>query len=75
MIVDTEDAVTCPKCGHRDVADCFDVLGACNDNVFCTQCHCEFDPDSGKIHQCGKDAMKAASDRERGVKCRSKRRK
>lgn len=37
--------ITCPACGHTDIDDAFDVLGAEDDHVFCTQCHHEFDPD------------------------------
>lgn len=38
------ELLTCPQCGHMDTMDGFDVMGACDDNVFCTQCDCEFAP-------------------------------
>lgn len=31
----------CPKCGHIDDADNFDVLGADGDQQFCNHCHHE----------------------------------
>ncbi len=40
---------TCPKCGKVDVLDAFDVGGADRDNVFCTRCHCEFNPATGTV--------------------------
>lgn len=52
--------VTCPACGFTsDDTDDFDVMFACWNNLFCNQCNCEFDPDTGKRHdaetckQCG----------------------
>jgi hypothetical protein len=46
------ETITCPQCGHADDLDGFDVLGACDCNLFCQQCHAEFDPDTGEIHKC-----------------------
>lgn len=50
----TTDAITCPSCGKTETDNHggWDVLGACEGNVFCTDCHCEFDPDTGTIHRC-----------------------
>ena len=45
------EQIICPKCGHSDDLDGFDVIDACNENLFCVRCHCEFNPDSGKIHE------------------------
>lgn len=65
-----DEVLTCPLCGFQsDDLDDWDCIGACNDNLFCQQCHCEFDPDSGKVHKCSKDAALAASERERGYHC------
>lgn len=33
--------IQCPKCGHVDDDQCFDMGGADPDCVFCTQCHQE----------------------------------
>lgn len=44
------DLIRCPKCGHLSDNDGFDVSGSCGDNLFCTQCHCEFDPVTFVIH-------------------------
>lgn len=40
--------IKCPKCGKTTTIEGFDVSGADRDNVFCTDCHCEFDPDTGQ---------------------------
>ncbi len=56
--METMAIITCPQCGHTapenttDNYGGWDVGGACFDNVFCQQCHCEFDPDTGTIHRC-----------------------
>jgi len=44
------DLITCPACKHMDTLDGFDVSGACKDNVFCIQCHREFDMFAGQPH-------------------------
>ena len=42
---------TCPECGFDGtLEDDFDIIGACSNNVFCTQCHQEFDPATGELH-------------------------
>lgn len=33
---------TCPHCGYDDNIDCFDVLGADPDHLFCNQCNKQF---------------------------------
>ena len=44
----------CPKCGFSGCSDVdFETLGACLDNVFCPECHCEFEPISGQVHKEG----------------------
>lgn len=35
------EMVKCPKCGHTDDIQGFDVLGADGGCVFCVRCHCE----------------------------------
>lgn len=62
----------CPNCGKSGDEDDFDVLGACNDNVFCTDCHTEFDPDTGNLDRCDTGARDAAHDRESGIVCKGK---
>ena len=59
----------CPRCGRRARPDAWDVIGACDDNVFCQLCHTEFDPATGRIHRCNKTAERASIDRERGLRC------
>lgn len=44
-----EAPTKCPKCGFIADWDEFDVLGADWPNVFCVQCHCEFDPSTGAV--------------------------
>lgn len=44
-----DKVITCPKCGKQDDLEGFDVLGADDNNVFCTACHCEFDPETGEM--------------------------
>jgi len=48
--MDNEELVTCPQCGKQDDIQAFDVLGADGWNVFCTDCHCEFDPADEVAH-------------------------
>ena len=71
MSVDVEIAtvITCPRCGHKADKKQWDCTGACNDNVFCRCCHCEFDPDTREIHQCNTTAEQAALNREKGIWC------
>jgi len=64
-----QKTLTCPKCGHQDDEEQWDCLGACNDNVFCRRCHCEFDPETGAIHRCQVDAAQASINREHGIVC------
>jgi hypothetical protein len=45
-----EDILTCPQCGKQDILEGFDEIGACGRNIFCTGCCCEFDINTGKIH-------------------------
>lgn len=45
--------IKCPKCEHESDDNGFDVLGACGANLFCTQCHCEFEP-GGEVHDARK---------------------
>lgn len=45
-MLDELDIVTCPRCGKTSDLNDFDIFLACPGNVFCTQCHCEFDSDS-----------------------------
>ncbi len=59
----------CPTCGRAAGEDDWDCIGACNNNVFCRLCHCEFDPDTGQVHQCDTSAMQASVNREKGVRC------
>lgn len=56
--------ITCPACGKTDDLNGFDCLGACDDNLFCTRCHSEFDPDTGIVHECNLTAEQAAARRE-----------
>ena len=51
---DAGEIVKCPDCGFTDDLNGFDVLGACASNVFCIKCHCEFNPDTGKVHRCSR---------------------
>jgi hypothetical protein len=69
MSDERDGIIACPKCGHEDDIEGFDCLGACNDNLFCVRCHCEFDPETGLIHKCKLTADEAAINRERGVTC------
>lgn len=41
--IDPEDLLTCQVCGHTDDFDCFDVMGADKDCVFCLACGSEID--------------------------------
>ena len=67
--------IVCPKCAAQyATVDDLDCIGACNDNLFCTQCHCEFDPETSEIHECDTDTMEAAINRERGIICVGRRR-
>lgn len=43
---------TCPRCGKQDTIYGFNILGVCGNNLFCTDCHCEFDGD--EIHDARK---------------------
>ncbi len=36
-----DELLHCPVCGHADVLDCFDCLGADKDCVFCNECQAE----------------------------------
>jgi len=42
--------VSCPECVFRAPLENFDVLGACRDNIFCPECSCEFDSETGEVH-------------------------
>ena len=61
---DSLELIRCPECGHVDVLDGFDIIGACADNVFCTICHCEFDPDT-KIRHDGRSCRQCIRRRKR----------
>lgn len=52
-MMEFDAVVRCPKCGRESAdMDDWDVIGACNGNLFCQVCHCEFDPSTGAIHKC-----------------------
>ena len=61
---DSLELIRCPSCGHVDVMDGFDVLGACAANVFCTDCHCEFDPYT-KLRHDGRSCRQCIERRKR----------
>jgi predicted RNA-binding Zn-ribbon protein involved in translation (DUF1610 family) len=53
-LAESVDFLKCPQCGVIADIDQYDDLGACLDNVFCLQCHCEFDPETRTVHkECG----------------------
>jgi DNA-directed RNA polymerase subunit RPC12/RpoP len=69
-----ESPVQCPKCRYIDDVDCFDVMGADDDNVFCPLCHTEFDP-SGINHisqciECG-DWINTYKEAQTGIYCQA----
>ena len=42
----------CPNCNFvGDELQDFNVIGACDGNIFCTRCHTEID-EEGNIHKC-----------------------
>ncbi len=43
------EIVNCPNCGKVSDVDGFDVLGADEGCLFCTDCHCHFNPGTNKI--------------------------
>ena len=45
-----DEMIVCPGCDKIEDSDGFDVIGACGNNLFCTNCNCEFDPSTGVIH-------------------------
>ena len=44
------ETIECPRCGWSATVEDFDGLGACEGNVFCISCHCEFSCSTGVVH-------------------------
>ena len=53
------ETIACPRCGYEGELDNFDVGGACDGQVFCPQCHQEFDSVTRDKHDCEKSGCQS----------------
>jgi hypothetical protein len=55
--MEDNESLTCLHCFSSHRIDAFDVVGACDGNVFCPDCNCEIESDTGMpallCGQCG----------------------